>query len=43
MVIYQDAYRLYDFGPSHPFSPVRLEMLTSLLQAMGVWRELGTL
>lgn len=39
MVIYRDAYRLYDFGPGHPFSPVRLEMLTSLLEALGVWRE----
>ncbi|WP_114312753.1 acetoin utilization protein AcuC [Thermus caldifontis] len=39
MVIYRDEYRLYDFGPSHPFSPVRLEMLTSLLGALGVWRQ----
>ncbi|RTG95443.1 acetoin utilization protein AcuC, partial [Thermus scotoductus] len=39
MVIYRDEYRLYNFGPSHPFSPVRLEMLTSLLKALGVWRE----
>lgn len=39
MVIYRDEYRLYNFGPQHPFSPVRLEMLTSLLQALGVWRD----
>jgi acetoin utilization protein AcuC len=39
MVIYRDEYRLYNFGPQHPFSPVRLEMLVSLLQALGVWRE----
>ncbi|WP_243090347.1 acetoin utilization protein AcuC [Thermus neutrinimicus] len=39
MVIYRDEYRLYNFGPGHPFSPVRLEMLTSLLQALGVWKE----
>uniref|UniRef100_A0A7C2G4G4 Acetoin utilization protein AcuC n=1 Tax=Thermus islandicus TaxID=540988 RepID=A0A7C2G4G4_9DEIN len=39
MVIYREEYRLYDFGPGHPFSPVRLEMLTSLLKALGVWRE----
>ena len=38
MVIYREVYRLYNFGPDHPFSPVRLEMLTSLLQALGVWR-----
>ncbi|BDG18309.1 acetoin utilization protein AcuC [Thermus thermophilus] len=38
MVIYREEYRLYNFGPDHPFSPVRLEMLTSLLQALGVWR-----
>lgn len=39
MVIYREEYRLYDFGPHHPFSPVRLEMLTSLLKALGVWQE----
>ncbi len=39
MVIYRDEYRLYNFGPNHPFSPVRLEMLTSLLEALGVWRK----
>ncbi len=38
MVIYREEYRLYNFGPHHPFSPVRLEMLTSLLQALGVWQ-----
>ncbi len=38
MVIYRDEYRLYNFGPQHPFSPLRLEMLTSLLEALGVWR-----
>jgi acetoin utilization protein AcuC len=32
MVIYRDEYRLYNFGPAHPFSPLRLEMLTSLLE-----------
>lgn len=37
-MIYREEYRLYNFGPDHPFSPVRLEMLTSLLQALGVWR-----
>ncbi|KIX84768.1 acetoin utilization protein AcuC [Thermus filiformis] len=39
MVIYRDEYRLYNFGPRHPFTPVRLEMLVSLLEALGVWRE----
>lgn len=39
MVIYRDEYRLYNFGPEHPFSPLRLEMLLSLLQALGAWRE----
>lgn len=34
-VVYHPAYLDYFFGPEHPFSPVRLEMLTSLLEAMG--------
>ncbi len=38
-MIYREAYKLYNFGPGHPFSPLRLEMLLSLLQALGVWRE----
>ncbi|AEV16807.1 Histone deacetylase superfamily [Thermus sp. CCB_US3_UF1] len=38
-MIYRDEYRLYNFGPEHPFSPLRLEMLLSLLQALGAWRE----
>ncbi|MER3425819.1 MAG: acetoin utilization protein AcuC [Thermus sp.] len=37
MVIYRPEYQLYHFGPRHPFSPVRLEMLVSLLEALGVW------
>lgn len=38
MVIYRPEYRLYTFGPHHPFSPLRQEMLKSLLEALGVWR-----
>ncbi|MGQ9692204.1 MAG: acetoin utilization protein AcuC [Thermaceae bacterium] len=38
MVIYRPEYGLYTFGPHHPFSPLRLEMLNSLLEALGVWR-----
>lgn len=35
-VVYHDRYRDYNFGPEHPFSPVRLEMLTDLLDALDV-------
>lgn len=38
-VIYHPRYRDYYFGPEHPFSPVRLEMLQDLLQALGRWVE----
>ncbi len=48
-VIYTPAYGRYDFGPSHPFSPVRLEMTLDLLRELGhppatvtppaAWRE----
>ncbi|AEB11230.1 acetoin utilization protein AcuC [Marinithermus hydrothermalis] len=34
-VIYHPAYLSYNFGPQHPFSPVRLEMLLDLLHALG--------
>ncbi len=33
--VYDPAYLAYDFGPGHPFSPVRLEMLLDLLAALG--------
>ena len=34
-VVYHPSYQTYTFGPEHPFSPRRLEMLTSLLEALG--------
>ncbi len=34
-VIYSPGYQKYDFGPEHPFSPLRQEMLLSLLKALG--------
>lgn len=34
-VLYHPAYKTYTFGPEHPFSPRRLEMLTALLEALG--------
>jgi len=33
--VYNPAYLAYDFGPGHPFSPIRLEMLLDLLDALG--------
>jgi acetoin utilization protein AcuC len=35
LVVYSPQYQLYNFGPRHPFSPVRLEMLVDLLQHLG--------
>ena len=37
-VVYAPEYRGYDFGPEHPFSPLRLEMLVDLLKTLGVWQ-----
>jgi acetoin utilization protein AcuC len=34
-VIYHPAYRTYAFGGSHPFSPVRVEMMLDLLRELG--------
>jgi len=34
-LLYHDRYLKYDFGPEHPFSPVRQEMVVSLLDALG--------
>lgn len=34
-VIYHPAYRTYNFGEDHPFSPVRGDMMLDLLNALG--------
>ena len=34
-VIYAPAYRRYSFGDEHPFSPVRIDMVLDLLNALG--------
>jgi len=34
-VLSSPRYQDYDFGPEHPFSPVRLEMLLDLLEELG--------
>ena len=34
-VIYHPAYREYSFGDEHPFSPVRVDMMLDLVQALG--------
>jgi acetoin utilization protein AcuC len=34
-VIYHPAYRNYNFGEDHPFSPVRVDMTLDLLRALG--------
>lgn len=35
-LIHRPEYGQYDFGPEHPFSPSRLEMLLDLLRGLGV-------
>ncbi len=34
-LIYHPDYRTYDFGPAHPFSPMRNAILVDLLEALG--------
>ncbi len=34
-VVYHPGYLKYSFGPQHPFSPLRLEMLLDLLKSLG--------
>jgi len=34
-ILFHDRYLDYDFGPEHPFSPVRQQMVVSLLDALG--------
>ncbi|MFO8098169.1 MAG: acetoin utilization protein AcuC [Salinibacter sp.] len=36
ILLYHDRYLDYNFGPEHPFSPVRQEMVLSLLDALDV-------
>lgn len=36
VTVYDDAYRAYDFGPDHPFTPLRQAMLVDLLAHLGV-------
>ncbi|MCH8146862.1 MAG: hypothetical protein IH987_02575 [Planctomycetes bacterium] len=33
-IVYHPNYQTYNFGPAHPFSPVRLVMLVELLEAL---------
>lgn len=35
MLLFHDRYLDYDFGPEHPFSPIRQEMVIDLLEALG--------
>jgi acetoin utilization protein AcuC len=36
ILIYDDAYRRYDFGPEHPFDPLRLRLAIDLLRTTGL-------
>ena len=35
-VVWDDAFTAYNFGPSHPMGPVRLDLTTRLARALGV-------
>ncbi len=34
-VVYHSGYQEYHFGPKHPFSPLRLQMVLELIEALG--------
>lgn len=38
-VIFDSHYLDYDFGPEHPFSPLRLAMLQEMLVDLGIWQK----
>ncbi|MFB3131812.1 MAG: acetoin utilization protein AcuC [Rhodothermales bacterium] len=38
-IVYHPDYQTYNFGPAHPFSPVRLVMLVELLEALDALPE----
>ena len=35
-VVWDDEFTAYNFGPSHPMAPVRLDLTTRLARALGV-------
>jgi acetoin utilization protein AcuC len=36
-VVWSDAFTAYDFGPTHPMSPVRLDLTARLCQGLGLF------
>lgn len=36
-LVYHPDFRLYDFGPSHPLRPERIELGLDLLASLGIW------
>jgi acetoin utilization protein AcuC len=40
-VVWDPGFTAYDFGPSHPMSPVRLDLTARLCEAMGVFDHEG--
>ena len=35
-VVWDEVFTAYDFGPTHPMGPVRLDLTTRLCEALGV-------
>ena len=42
-VIWDDAFTAYDFGPTHPMGPARLDLTTRLCRALGVFDHVDLL
>ena len=40
-VVWDDALAAYDFGPGHPFAPVRIELTMALARGLGVFDAPG--
>ncbi|MGH2441899.1 MAG: hypothetical protein ACRDFX_01895, partial [Chloroflexota bacterium] len=36
-IVYHPDFRLYDFGPEHPWRPERIDAGLALLQVAGLW------
>lgn len=42
-VVWDEAFTAYDFGPTHPMGPVRLDLTTRLLRSLGVLEHVDLL
>jgi acetoin utilization protein AcuC len=40
-VVWDPSFARYDFGPSHPMSPVRLDLTARLAESLGLFDAAG--